>query len=500
MKTKMSFLMLLLSLATLQSQIAIDTKKESGNVSKAAYNKRISQNFNYLLFGENSPQQGISATLNDTKSNIKINGLLYSGKRGVLSMEADLSASNGVYFFDRENGSEQGKITFNYFRPIWKNVEYYKLDKFTQASTKLEILEMLTQSKNEYKALKTLVIEIVGRDILEDDTKDEALDKLKKFTVEYINNQEDLDVFNNLEERDLDMSAYYFKTATASEKNQTSKEQVIRFDTTGESIIVEYNDNKNINKILSDYKAKKKYIINELEAKINDVELENAESKWAGDHILFLGISPFYERQSFKRFLYDNTTSFVDMFTTERGNIYGVTLTLNYTLGKGSGSKNIYKPEFLFFRLATTLNRASNLSNFKASTLDITTPLGDDVNGNPITFTNADNAFIGDATYEYGTGAAFTFEGYYYPFQVPIGMFASIGYQIIKFNSSSDIKDKELYPLRLGLLFSLTNKDEGKPLVTIQTFIDRTNLSLSPNGKDNDLRFGLGIGLPIYLK
>ncbi|PZW39033.1 hypothetical protein LX95_02173 [Mesonia algae] len=54
--------------------------------------------------------------------------------------------------------------------------------------------------------------------------------------------------------------------------------------------------------------------------------------------------------------------------------------------------------------------------------------------------------------------------------------------------------------MRLGILFNLKNKEKDKPLVTIQTFLDRADLSLSPNGKDNDLRFGLGIGLPINLK
>ena len=115
-------------------------------------------------------------------------------------------------------------------------------------------------------------------------------------------------------------------------------------------------------------------------------------------------------------------------------------------------------------------------------------------------FTKDDAAFIGDSRYEYGTSNSVKLETYYYPFNIPIGLFGILSYEYINFSRLKDVQDKELSPMRLGVLFNLKNKEKDKPLVTIQAFLDRTDLSLSPNGRDNDLRFGLGVGLPINIR
>lgn len=44
------------------------------NVSDKAFSEKVSTDYNFLILGENSPQQGISATLNDDQTNIKISG------------------------------------------------------------------------------------------------------------------------------------------------------------------------------------------------------------------------------------------------------------------------------------------------------------------------------------------------------------------------------------------------------------------------------------------
>ncbi|WP_157614215.1 hypothetical protein [Pseudotamlana agarivorans] len=468
-------------------------------MSPEAYSKKISEDFNYLLLGENSPNQGISAILNDDKSSLKINGLLYTGKYGVLNIEADLKASNGIYFFDQENGSEQGKITFNYYKPVIRWSEFYSINDFTKANIKLQTLELITQAKSDFEGLEELVKEVLGEEVKEDNNA--IIKKLKKLSEKYIN-EDDAIGFHKLEERKFDKSSYYLKSGEPSEKTEKEATQIIIKDgiDSKKDLIIKNKDKKNITKILRDYAAKKKFILRKLEDSINKLELESVKSQWAGNHIIFMGVSPFYERQSFKRFLYDNSKTFSDMFTNERGNVYGITLSLNYSLEKGKGSRNIYKPKSLFLRLSTSLNRASNITNFKSSTLDISTPIGNDVNGNPIEFTNSDKAFIGDSEYEYGFGSTFSFEAYYYPFPVSVGVFGRIAYNNIKFNKGSVLDDIEEYPMRLGMLFSLKNKEGKKPLITIQAFLDRTDLNLSPNGTDNDLRFGLGIGLPINTK
>ena len=475
------------------SQVKFENKL--GLVSNLAYNKKITKDFNYLLLGENSPQQGISTTLNDKKSNIKISGLLYSGNSGVLTMEADLSASNGIYYFDQEKGSEQGRVTLNYFKSFKRWSEFNKIDDLTKTTANLEILDLITKTKNEYEGLRELMQLIVIYDdklqqinpIKEDLNEDKILEVLRKITEKHINS-DDSKGFYKLKKEKMDTKPYI--------KIGEGDRVVINPKGNTKEVILNKGGNLKIVKILKDYNAKRKFIIKQLEDSIHKIELAAVKTKWAGNHILFWGVSSFYERQGFKRFTYNTNQEFNDMFTQERGNVYGLRLSLNYSLEKGEGSRNIYKPESLFVRLSATLSRASNISNFKNSTLDITTPLGNDVNGNPISFTNIDNAFIGDATYEYGFGRAFSLETYYYPFSIPVGIFGILGYQRINFNRTSIIDDKEIYPFRGGVLFSLTNKEKNKPKVTIQAFVDRTDLNLSANGDDQDLRFGLGVGLP----
>jgi hypothetical protein len=492
-------LFLLFSCTTILAQLEIQDKDQF--ISTRAYNQKISYDLNYLLLGENSPQQGISVSVNGTKSNLKISGLLYSGNYGILTTEADLAASNGIYFFDQENGSEQGKITINYFKPLKISTEKYTLKGYSKANIKLQTLELIRKAKIEYLGIKTLAVKVFGEMLFESNDADEAIKKLKEIAEEYINKDDSKGYHQLVGEFNED--SYNIKLETDKTKTETQNNEgavIIKNFKKDEDLIIEKANEKSITKLLKAYDSKRQYILKKLEDSINNLELQSVKSKWAATHIIFMGISPFYERQSFKRFLYDDTLSFADMFTTERGNVYGVTLSINYNLSKEEGSLNIFKPQNLFVRASLTFSRASNISNFRNSTLDLTTPLGNDVNGNPVTFTTSDNAFIGDTAYEYGFGSAFDFETYYYPFKVPIGFFAKIGYKNISFNKISNLKDKELYPMRLGLLFNLKNKKKDSPVITLQTFIDRTDLNLSPNGQDQDLRFGLGVGLPINIK
>lgn len=487
-------------LAVSVSQITLE--KKSNLVSKEAFSKKIAKDFNYLLLGENSPQQGLSATLNEKGSNIKINGLLYSGKDGIFTMEADLAASNGVYFFDTENGSEQGKVTLNYYKALrsWSTYRSEKI--FTKVNTKLRILSLIAKAHSDFKRLDGLLIENIG---VIDQERNKITEEILRLSGIYINKRQKLgyEQLKNVEfkyrqgEYDLDKDM------------SINLEELIQI-TQGDGVQIiksldgaDYNKirvtNKDLGKILNDYTTIKNYILTTLEDDINEIELANAASEWKSNHMFFLGASPFYQRESFKRFQYDPTKTFSKMFSKERGNIYGVTLSLNYSYEKGKGSRNKLAAHRFFSRISMTLNRASNISNFRTSTLDITTPLGNDVNGSPIAFGNSDKAFIGNNTYEYGFGSAFNLEMYYYPFK-SVGLFGKIGYQNIKFNRESLLKDVALYPMRLGVLFNVTGKNKSEPIVTIQTFIDRTNLNLDPNGEDKDLRFGIGIGLPINIR
>lgn len=472
-------------------------KEKNGLVSQSAYSKMISENFNYLLLGENSPQQGISAVVNDKKTNIKLSGLLYSGDKGVLSIEADLTSSNGVFFFDQEKGSEQGKISFNYYKKLYAHSEFYPEKNIDKITSRLEILEILQKAKTDYLGLRDLIEKMGLKDLLEKEEEDDVINELKELISYYINDQPKKG-YDVMKQRKFDETPYSLmedgvniKLKAIKENDNNKNKEDYRIKGAGK-----YNSSK----VLKDFSAKRKSILRKLKDSIITTELKNAETKWAGNHIIFLGISPFYERQGLKRFSYDGSKSFADMFTDERGNIYGVTISINYNLEKGEASTNALKPENLFVRFSSSLGRASNFSNFKNSTLNINSSLGNDINGIPVIFTNANTAFIGDSGFEFGFSNSFSLEAYYYPFKVPIGLFGNIRYENIRFKSGSTLDNIEKYPMRLGLLFSLKNKEKNKPLLTIQTFLDRTDLNLDPSQPDNDLRFGIGVGLPINIR
>ena len=490
---KNALLILLSSLSfILSGQVTFESK--NAIVSSAAFNKKIATDFNYLILGDNSPQQGISATLNEKKSNIKINGLLYSGVSGVFTLEADLAASNGIYFFDQGNGSEKGKITFNYYKRLTSLSTFKSLNVKDRAYINLQIVDLIGKAKTKYDELAKLLSLVTFDTINGVDKKEKNnIDKtLRKISREYINENQSLG-YDQLPSMDFDSTDYDLEEMSNDSGANQEGPKGIR----DVKIEIEGNRKLKLLKLIKDYDAARDFILNKLEDSINKIELQKTQKQWTNNHTLFYGISPFYERQSFKRFTYNNTQTFSEMFNQVRGDVYGVNLSINYSLEKGEGNNNRYNPQSFFTRLSMSLNRTSNISNFRNSTFETSSNLGNDVNGNSVVFNNSDNAFIGDTRYEYGFGNQFKWEAYLYPFNAPIGLFGTIGYEKIDFSSRSTAKDKELYPMRLGILFSLANKNSKKPNITIQTFLDRTDLNLSPNGKDDDLRFGIGIGLPV---
>ncbi|TXK80163.1 hypothetical protein [Mesonia sp. K4-1] len=483
-----------LSFFKIQAQRQLILEEPEQLVSAAAYNKMISQNFSYLLLSENSPQQGISATLNDKGSNLKINGLLYNGASGVLTMEADLTSTNGVYFFDEEEGGQQAKISFNYYRSLLFLSGYTKPDYLKNTTHRLAILEAILEAKNKHDKYYELLTDPkitstnfsgLERDI--DTSHIQIYEKLKAITALYINDQE-AKGFDALPSREVDT-----KELKLTKTETISLEEVAKTHTITSTQF-------NIGKLLSVYKANETYILNKLEEELIDLELKAAESQWNSKHNTFFGVTPFYKRESFRSFSLDPSQSFSNMFSDTKGDLYGITFSLNYNYERKKKYGFKFFPHRFFIKASTSAGRASNISSFSNSTLNFTQSLGTDVNGNPIIFTKDDAAFIGDASYEYGTSNSVKLETYYYPFNIPVGLFGIISYEYINFSRQKNVKDKELSPMRLGVLFNLKNKEKDKPLVTIQTFLDRTDLSLSPNGRDNDLRFGLGVGLPINLK
>ena len=98
--------------------------------------------------------------------------------------------------------------------------------------------------------------------------------------------------------------------------------------------------------------------------------------------------------------------------------------------------------------------------------------------------------------YSSGNSFALGTEAYWYPFE-RFGLFGQIGYNNLNFDTGEG-EDVEIYSLRLGLLFNIKGKE--KNYATLQLFADRSDLSLSPNSNDEDLRFGFKVGVPFNFK
>lgn len=469
------------------------------NVSDKAFSEKVSTDYNFLILGENSPQQGISATLNDDQTNIKISGnILLKGKH-IISIEADLSASNGLFFFDEKNGSDKGRITGNYFLRIGESAEFYRLPPLTKTKIKLEVLELITQAKSDYGHLKNLIRKVVTErtfkdtdKLIKEDNKDSVYIKLNELISNYLKGSKI--TIESLGERNFKETDYYFK----NDDKEKSK-RVIYNDLKKGNVTIVNAETMKLSKLLNDFFTKREFILKKLEDSIQNIELKNAEKKWASTRFWFLGISPFFERQGLKRFSFDETLSFDDMFVDERGSSYGFTATINFSQNKEIGSLNEWKPQSIFARAGISFSRSSNFSSFKNSSLGGTELIGTDVNGNPVQLSKSNEAFVEDTPLEFGFRFGAFAELYIYPFK-SIGVFGRFGYDNINFDSDSGVNDIKRMPLRTGLLFNLNNKEKDKPIVTIQAFLDRTDLRLDPSEPNNDLRFGIGVGLPINLR
>jgi hypothetical protein len=79
-----------------------------------------------------------------------------------------------------------------------------------------------------------------------------------------------------------------------------------------------------------------------------------------------------------------------------------------------------------------------------------------------------------------------------------LGVFTRFGYEKVEFNEDG-FKELENYPWRFGFIFNLKSKSDKQASLVLQLFLDRKNLNLHPRA-DDDLTFGLSVGLPIHLR
>lgn len=460
-------------------------------LSPKAYSSLLKEELNYLILGENSPQQGFGATLNNEKTELKLNGVLTDWNKSILTVEANFSATDGVYFFNNnEKSGKSSKIAFNYFKQISSLTRSVYIDKAEEVKTTKSLLvqQLLFDYAGKFNSLLNI---LEDKKVADDKTsislpintelRDKAIEKIKELFNDYILNLN----FDSNNTYSFDLKEY-----TKIQKN--------RLNVNGS--VYDFDTKYNLAKVYKDYREAVSFINNKLENEISKLEIKTVAKQWTSHKITYWGLNGFYERENFDRFSYDATKTFSKMFSNEKGDLFGGELSLNFAYLMGTRNSKWQMDKF-FVTASVGLNRSSNFSSFKNSTLSNITGIGNDVNNTSINTIGNKSAFTGSTIYDYGFGSEISLNFYLFPREeVPLGIFAEFSHRYVDFGDDSLAENLQITPLRLGLLLNLKNKEKDKPIFTLSFFVDRTDLSKTPNDPDEDMRIGLGLGIPINFK
>ncbi|WP_298539476.1 hypothetical protein [uncultured Aquimarina sp.] len=477
-KITLSILIMLLYSLIVNSQIE---DKSNNLVSPGAFNKLVFQDLNFLVVGENTPQQGVLFELKEEKSLIKASGYLKSFNFGFFTVDGDFSVDNGVYFFDENDGSKKSKFTLNFYSGIGKSSRKYDNLKdvdIQRAFIKknLFLQDSLTKYFYRYDDLRK---EMIAHN-LPVDKLTSSYDKMKKELKKKY--KIDIDDPKYLKQKvDTDLSVYSTKTRGNNRNLIVNK--------AGNAVFNQVlKDGVDVLKLIQDYEkaaTKLDSVISIAQKK----EIEITNKSWNSKLIPFFGVSAFYQRESTTLYEPIAGGSFGDFFNDITGDLYGV-----------SGSFNVVKQwkdqSYFVARGLTSFSRSSNIDEFTQQTITLNTPTGDIIDGNPVTIANSKKGYVGDNSYAYGFKQSYSTEVYFA--WRNLGAFVNVGYDNIMFSEESGVTDLESYPGRLGLLFNLKSKDDLKTILTLQVFVDRKDLDEAPRDK-NGRRFGFKVGLPINI-
>lgn len=493
-----AFILFTTALLSVKAQ---DNERDGRLITDGAYTKKIGDELSYLLLGESSPQQGLGFTLNEDGSNLKLNGLLKRTNEVIWTLEGDFSSTNGVYFFDEENGGRKAEIGLNVF---WNIKE---LKPFT-GSTYMPDEEEVFNAKN--LKIERILKEYAGKfnslyNVLNEEYPEVVNNKIKpdssiKLPTNKENYNKVIEILGTLFEKynigDYDVDEVYNFDLTSYQTKNQKFQKVYILDEQDATIAISYK----LDKVYEEYVKASEHIRTKLEDELYGIEDKITDNQWSKHEMFFVGLNLSYERESFKRFTFDENLAFEKMFNDERGNRLGAEISLNW-LYDAKNNYSFHKPNNLFVKGTFGIRRASNFSTFSNTTLSSESVIGEDINGMEITRSSTDSAFIGADSYETGTGTSISLDVYYFPYkEIALGAFVEVKHEYIDFKDDTGVSDIQLSPLRAGLLYNFKNTEKDKPIVTLSLFMDRTDLSKDPNGDDNDLRFGIGIGLPINLK
>ncbi len=506
-------------------EIIIDANKM---VTDEAFARLLFNDLNFLVVGDNTPSQGFSTELTEKNTELSLKGLLLSNKNSFFTVDGKFSVDDGVYFFDENGGSKSSKFTLNYFRPLNKSINLPRSDK------KIELFEsnrnyptasidsiartlLIGDLERRSSFYTTLSDFYISKKLMEDNglpAKDfELLDQL------------DLESFQEINK---DLKDYYSKRFDANDKSieAIAVDKAVKkyiADNKLEDISVGLDENQNykivkieggndrifpaksnartndvIYKDLDQLKLMKNYekaivALDSIKYKTIKSDLTRAEKKWKSVYIPYYSLSIFYQRENLTIFEEVIDVDFDDLFNEQLGDLFGIEGSLNFY----RSSRNYT----FYLRFLGSYGRGSNLKDFSKKTYQNISLLNPD--DETILIADEKIAYNNEQPYSYGASSTLSAEFYF--FMGNFGLFGTVGHNGTYYDfEKKSINDSHRYPFRAGIIGNLKPKKDAKTALTLQVFIDRSDLSIDPRGTlenpIDDWRFGFKFGLPIFLK
>jgi len=467
-------------------------------VSSYSFNKLVFEDVSYLLLGGSAPSEGLEATFDESKSNIALSGIVTSNDWFILSVKGDLSATDeGIYFIDEQNGSKKAKIALNFYRPFWGRRSY---DSPTTSVASQRAFYTIEKAK-QYKIAALLKDYYYTTYLLEDAGIPVKLilnDELDQFCDDLLNNHKYLLDRTQINRDSIlsDTSYILTKKLKGGPKSNAFKVAIKAEDSTIDVPEAIYEGvTYDLDKVIALY-DKTVAAMDSISEKLVLEEHKIAQPYWNSKRLFYAGASPYYARETIKN-LYksNNTLDFAGQFTDTPGDLFGIELQggLFYQSKKG-----FLLPRIFFTRLTVNLGRGSNVGEFENRTYNFPAIILDTISSGVVSTPQSKEGNYNKKGNEYNFGflSELGLEAYYFPFE-RYGIFGQVGYSNINFDHGKG-EDVELYSMRLGLLMNLKAKE--KNFATLQLFADRSDLSKSPNGNDDNLLFGFKVGVPFNFK
>ncbi|MCM4155982.1 hypothetical protein [Gramella sp. AN32] len=490
-------------------------------VSDITFSKLIFKDLNYLILGDDSPQQGISYEYKEDLSSLKLSGYVadfnWNGKKnGFVTIDGEFKTKNGIYFFDKEKGGSQAKVTGNIFFTIdsyrsYKSLfsekngqsEWNKARQQAYIRTNYQKVQLLQDLYTKYKTLFSIASKInypVESLSIKDTIRKNAEPYLEDHKIE----------FEFLEDAEFDLSKYKVNSTIESiiefqninklkgeEKRKLKKvadgnnENFEGYKIDKEEVTL-IGSTYNLSKVFAELKDVKNKI-DSLAFALEKIEIEEAEEIWTSKHVWYMGVSPFYARESLEIFNFNENLETSDQFKTQKKDIVGLNINLNYFTQNKKESFNRF-----YARANLEISKSSNFNDLSLSQIKVIDSFGIGADGNLLEVVSEKNAYNGSLVYSDAFKVGASLEGYLWVLN-DFGIFSKIG--INNYNYSSEIiKDKSEIPFRLGVLYEFKNSKESGKVAVIQAFLDRNDLKNHPQAKDQNLRFGFKVGIPINIK